>query len=174
MSATHRLQQGVRSLVAFAQGIDHQIVQDTLDLNQRDLFYQMRHVEQLHTIRVLKDIQRQAQATPHDLAVAALLHDVGKSRYPFSLWQRTLAVLLRRFLPGVYHRWSAGNPANRLKRGPIIAAHHAAWSADLVAQTDATERALWLIRHHADDLDQHIGHSHYHLLARLKQADDAN
>ena len=105
--------------------------------------------------------------------VAALLHDVGKSRYPLRVWQKTLAVLVCAAWPGLFRRWSAGDPANLLQKPFVVNVHHPDWSADLIATAGASEASIWLVRHHAD----HSGPTepkYADWLRRLQQADDAN
>lgn len=174
MSAVQRLRQGVRAVFAFTQTPDYAAMERYLTPDQQALFQRLNRGEQLHSLRVLRDVLAQEPETPHDLALAALLHDTGKTRYPMAVWQKTVAVLTRKFAPAWYNRWSACDPAAPLPRGCVVAEAHPAWSAELVAATGASERALWLIRHHADPVEQWRDHPHCYLLQRLKQADDAN
>lgn len=174
MSAVQRLRQGVRAVFAFAQTPDYALAEQFLSPEQRDLFLRLKRSEQLHSLRVLRDVLAQEPDTPDDLALAALLHDTGKTRYPMGVWQKTLAVLTRKFAPTVYARWSRCDAKDPLPRGCVVAENHPAWSAELVAATGASQRALWLIEHHADPAERWSDNPHFHLLKRLKQADDAN
>ncbi len=174
MPATQRIRQGVRALFAFSQSIDIDLATRYLNTAQFDLFNQMQRSEQLHSLNVLRDVLAQESITPHDLAIAALLHDCGKTRYPLAIWQKTLAVLVRAGSPSTYHRWREASPQNRIKRAVVVAENHPQWSAELVSATGATERTLWIIAHHADSLDNWADHPHCKLLQRLKLADDAN
>lgn len=174
MSAVSRLRQGVRAVFAQTQTVDYALADHYLNPEQRGLLRRLNRGEQLHSLNVLRDVLAQEAHTPHDLAVAALLHDVGKSRYPMRVWQKTLAVLCRKFAPATYQRWSEGDPHDSIARACVVAEHHPAWSRDLVAPTGASERALWLIGHHADPLDDWQEHPHALLLRRLQRADDAN
>lgn len=174
MSAVQRLRQGVRAVFAFTQTPDYALVEYYLNPAQQALFSRLNRGEQLHSLRVLRGVLAQEPDTPHDLALAALLHDTGKTRYPMAVWQKTLAVLTRKFAPARYEQWSRCDAADPLPRGCVVAEKHPAWSAELVAETGASPRALWLIEHHADPAQRWADHQHFHLLQRLKQADDAN
>lgn len=173
MTTRHRIQQGVRALLAFSLRVDESLAQAYLTPELMTLFRGMLRSEQLHSLNVLRDVLAGGDA-PDDLTTAALLHDVGKSRYPLRVWQKTLAVLVRAFVPPLYRRWQAGDPANILHRPFVAAAHHPAWSAELVARAGASERAVWLIAHHQDDAAVWQNHPYAALLRRLQAADDAN
>ncbi|MDX1992076.1 MAG: HD domain-containing protein [bacterium] len=176
MTAASRVRQGVRALLAFAQEVDFALAARYLSPAQLALFRQMHRVDQLHSLNVLRDVLTAAPPadTIADLAVAALLHDVGKSRYPLMVWQKTFSVLLRGFLPAVYRRWSRqGNPHNPFQRGCLVAEQHPTWSAAMAAEAGTSERALWLIENHAAK-DIAPAHPYSNLLKRLQQADDAN
>src|SRR5690606_27724351 len=98
MTAVYRFRQGIRSLLAFSQTVELPLAAEYLSPELLALFQKMRRSEQLHSLNVLREVLADG-TTPHDLAVAALLHDVGKSRYPMRTWQKTLAVLTRAISP---------------------------------------------------------------------------
>lgn len=174
MAAVQRIRQGVRALFAFSQEADTYLAAQYLNDAQMALFIRMKHSEQLHSLNVLRDVLSQSSDTPDDLAIAALLHDAGKIRYPMAIWQKTLAVLVRAGSNTLYRQWSTGNPQNPFKRACVVAEQHPRWSGELVTETGASERALWLIIHHADALTRWTSHPYSNLLKRLKDADDAN
>ena len=173
MAAGQRLRQGVRALFAFSQPIDLDLAAEYLSPPLLALFRRMKRSEQMHSLHVLRDVLAQGE-TPRDLAAATLLHDVGKSCYPLWVWQKTLAVLVRAGLPGLFHRWSQGDAGNRWQRAFVVAVQHPEWSAAMLADAGASETTVWLARHHADDLAQWAQHPLANWLARLQQADDAN
>ncbi|MCC6613998.1 MAG: HD domain-containing protein [Anaerolineae bacterium] len=167
-TALYRVRQGLRALFAFAFPVDYTQAQRFLSPALMAQFQAMRRSEQLHSLRVLRAV---GDLSP-GLAVAALLHDVGKSRYPMSLWQRTLPVLVKRFFPEMFMRLSAGDPATRWQRGFVVYAHHPLWSADIIAEGGGPAEAVWLAAHHADDPAQWRQHPLYDSLCRLQAADD--
>lgn len=173
MSASYRIRQGLRALFAFSQPIEDALPAHYLTPELRACFCAMRRSEQIHSLNVLKSVLAQGPA-PDDLAVAALLHDAGKSRYTFPVWQKTLVVLVRAFAPRLFHRLSSGSETSLIHRPFVLSAQHPAWGAQQAAAAGASERAVWLIAHHADPLAQWRHHPHYPLLQRLRRADDTN
>lgn len=115
---------------------------------QMSLFTSMQDSEQAHSLRLLHSLQ-QAGENDHDLLVAALLHDVGKSRYPLRLWERVVIVLTKAFFPQKVHQWGQGS-VRGWQRPFVIAEQHAAWGAEMAAQVGASALSVALIRRHQD------------------------
>jgi hypothetical protein len=173
--AIHRLRQGIGALTAFSQPVDYSLAQRYLSPEQLTLFRRMRRSEQLHSLRVLRSVMAQNDSPPElALTVAALLHVVGKIRYPLAIWQKTTAVLVRAFAPAIFRRLSAGDPRRLWIRPFAVYVHHPAWSAELLAQNGASPAAIWLVAHHQDTAENWRDHELYPLLKRLQRADDAN
>jgi hypothetical protein len=173
MTAVYRIRQGLRAVIAFSQPVEFPLAVEYLTPELMTLFQRMRRSEQLHSLNVLRDVLAQG-STPRDLAVAALLHDVGKSRYPMGTLQKTLAVLVRAISPMLFERWSKGNPTNLWKRPFVVYVNHPAWSAQLIADAGASANAVWLVERHQESADQWDNHPLAALLRRLQQADDSN
>lgn len=129
------------------------------------IFRRMTPAEQAHALSVFQRLQQAGYDQP-DLLAAALLHDVGKSLSPLSVWDRVLIVLTKRFFPRQVQRWSEQS-SHPLCRPFVVAARHPAWGADLAAAAGASPRTCDLIRSHQDNsiLDDP-------LLAALQQADN--
>ena len=173
MPVVYRLQQGIRALFAFSQPVDWALAGRYLSPRLLDLFRQMNRDEQLHSLAVLRDVLAQGD-TPNDLAVAALLHDVGKSRYPIGVWQKTLAVMIRTLLPNAYFHWSKGSPLNLWQRPFVVYEQHPQWSAELLRTAGASEAVCWLAAHHAIKDVGTASATQLEWLKRLQQADDQN
>lgn len=175
MGASYRIMQGVRALFAFTQTVDYTLPEHVLNPTLLAAFKQLKRGEQLHSIRVLEAVLHQQPDTPHDLQVAALMHDSGKTRWPLSVYGKTVAVLTRKFAPPLYRYASRQDPTRTVWARPcIVAVHHPAWSADILRQANATERAVWLVEHHQHNIAALMEHPHAGLLWRLQQADDSN
>jgi hypothetical protein len=172
--AIHRLRQGLRALFAFARPVNDELAGRFLSPTQLTAFGRLRRGEQLHSLNVLRAVLAQNPVTPPDLALAALLHDVGKTRYPTRLWQKSIAVIVRTYVPSTFDRLSHGDPHRWQNRPFVVYLEHPAWSAEILAQTGASEAAIWLVAHHADPAEQWRSHDLYPLLQRLQAADDTN
>lgn len=129
------------------------------------LFRQMSLSEQAHSFSVLQRLQAAGQQD-QDLLAAALLHDVGKIKSPLSIWDRSLVVLGKRLFSRRIAHWSNGSPAG-WRRSFVVAAHHPAWGADLVATAGASPRTVELVRRH-----QEPDAGNDPALVALMQADD--
>jgi len=180
MGAKYRLTQGLRALTAFRETPDVQMAARFLSQSQLALFLSLPRMEQRHALTVLNDVLAQPIRSDEDsralddLAVAALLHDCGKSRYPVRVWQKSLAVMTRKLSRRLFDWMATHDAQNLLWRGFAVKAHHPAWGAQMVAEAGVSERALWLITHHQDAPGQWDSHPHAARLRALQTADDAN
>jgi hypothetical protein len=168
----HRLWQGFRALTAFARPVDYAAVAEVLSPELLMLFKRMRRSEQIHCLHVMNYLRAHGHEHP-DLLTAALLHDVGKSRYPLTLVGRTMAVLVRRFLPKHYNRWAQSEPRG-WRRPFVIAVQHPIWSAEDMAAAGAAPLAVALARRHQTLLDGAPRDEEDRLLLLLREADRAS
>jgi hypothetical protein len=175
MSFVYRMTQGVRVLMAFTQQVDYTLPRQYLSRPMLDTFQQMKVNEQLHSIRVAKTVLTQQPTTPDDLAIAALMHDVGKIRCPLSVYGKAAAVAIEMLAPALYRYGSTQNMHRDVWARPFIAsAHHPRWGAEILRELGGSERAVWLVEHHAEVVAGWMDHPHAGLLWRLQQADDTH
>lgn len=149
---------------------DQALVDDVLTPAQRGLFARMQLSEQHHGLRVLKMLREQGETDP-DLLTAALLHDVGKSRYRLRVWERVLIVLGRAFFPERVQRWGQ-IPLSRWNRAFVVAEQHPNWGARRALEAGCSPVAVNLIRHHqAESPPQSASPRERRLLLLLQEAD---
>ncbi len=147
------------------------LVTAVLTPSQQQLFRQFTLSDQWHSYRVATMLQ-EAGHTHHDLLVAALLHDIGKTKAPLSVFERSWIVLVQWFLPNRVEQWGGGEPVG-WKRPFVVKMQHPEWSAQMAVQAGSTPLAVSLIRRHQDPLSE-INSEEDHLLQLLQWADDQN
>jgi hypothetical protein len=171
-TARRRLAQGLRALVSFAHPPDLTEAKEVLGPRLLTLFRRMRTSEQNHSLHVMRALQAQGHTHP-DLLVAALLHDVGKTRHPLSLFGRTLPVLVKAIAPRLARRLSQGEPRG-LRRPFVVVERHPQWGAEMLAEAGASPLAVALARRHQDYFSHPPQSEEDRLLLLLQTADAAN
>jgi len=144
----YRVRQFCQTLCAPLRQADVAYAAEHLSPGLLRLFQKMTQAEQQHGITLSRALEAQGHTAP-DLLAAALLHDVGKTRYPPRLWERVLVVLGEHFAPRRAAAWGVGTPRG-LRRGFVIRQQHATWGADLAEGAGASPRVVALIRQHHD------------------------
>jgi hypothetical protein len=149
----YRSRQFLEALFSAPLADDLGMVSDLLNPAQMALFRQMHRSEQAHSIRVMRAVLSNCEGSgktyQHDLLVAALLHDAGKSCYPLHIWERVLIVLGKRFFHGAVRKLGSREPVGWW-RAFVVSEHHARWGAELAARAGASRLTVDMIRRHQD------------------------
>ncbi len=143
-----------------------------LSPSEMALFDRFALNDQWHSYRVMKLLQEAGHEQPA-LLVAALLHDVGKTKLPLSLWERSFIVLASILLPRQTAVWGQGEAVG-WKRPFVVKVQHPAWSADMVTAAGSDPLAVELIRRHQDPIIPDDQSEAARLLCLLQWADDQN
>lgn len=170
MRALYRIGQGLQALSAGLRPVDDALAAQHLEPPLYALYRQMRRSERQHSVRVLRALLDDGQRDP-DLLAAALLHDVGKSRAPFNVWDKTLVVLVKAIAPGRFAAWGSA-PARGWRRPFAVSVQHPAWGAEMVAAVGGTPRTVRLIARHADPVPDPPAADDDRLLRALQAVDD--
>lgn len=150
-----------------------QEIGEILQIAENQLFDRFSRSDQWHSYRVMCALREAGQQNSALLA-AALLHDIGKSCYPLTVWERSLAVVLGLIMPRRVKRWGQGE-ARGWQRPFVVKAQHPAWGADMVAAAGGEAMTVALIRRHQDELEEETAESaEDHLLRLLQWADNQN
>lgn len=136
------------------------------------LFDQFALNDQWHSYRVMKMLQEVGYDQPA-LLVAALLHDVGKTKLPLSVWERSLIVLASIFLPRQTAVWGQGEAVG-WKRPFAVKIQHPTWSAQMATAVGSDPQAIALIQRHQDPIAPDDQSKEAKLLRLLQWADDQN
>ena len=145
-------------------------VQATLTPQLFAVFGQLNPAEQHHAYNVRRTLIAHGH-TQSDLLIAALLHDVGKSKMPLAVWEKVAIVLGNRFASRTVSGWGNG-PATRWRRPFVNAQQHPAWGAQMVAASGASPLVIELVKRHQDKIT--LTDPLYDLLSALQSADNQN
>lgn len=140
--------------------------------SEMSLFERFALNDQWHSYRVMR-LLREAGHNQPALLVAALLHDVGKTKLPLSIWERSLIVLASIVLPRQTAVWGQGEAVG-WKRPFVVKVQHPAWSAEMVTAAGSDPQAIALIQRHQDPIAPNDQSEEAKLLRLLQWADDQN
>ncbi len=138
----------------------------------RALFREQSMADVAHGLRVYGTLLSEGESHP-DLLSAALLHDVGKTLHPPSLWERVLVVLGWWVLPSRAARWGEGQ-ASGWRRPFVVAVRHPHWGAEMVRGRGGTEMLANIIRRHQAQIAEQGADEEDQLIRRLQAADGRN
>ncbi|AET68962.1 putative domain HDIG-containing protein [Desulfosporosinus orientis DSM 765] len=115
-----------------------------------ELFLKQSRPEQRHAIDVARSIAKINHHLPlsefHNLMIAALLHDCGKSMVSIRLWERVYVVLIQKAPRSLCFCLEKGNSIFSL---PLkINTRHALWGAHLAERAGLNSEICLLIREH--------------------------
>lgn len=140
-----------------------------------DLFEKMHPSEQAHSLRIFHKLINSGENS-RDLLTAALLHDIGKIRFPLYPWDRALVVIGQACFPKSVEQWGRGNP-HGWKRPFVVAREHPKWGAQMAASGGASAMTVRLILRHQDlgtkdDVDNENLELEERLLQQLRLVDN--
>ena len=147
-------------------------IQAILSDDEFGLFLRFDRGEQWHSYQVMRTLQEAGHDQP-ELLQAALLHDVGKTCSPLSVWDRSLIVAVKKVMGGKTAVWGKNN-TDGWKRPFIVKAQHPEWGAQMAEEAGSSDLVVSLIRRHQDDLPEIDGVEEDKLLRLLQWADDQN
>jgi hypothetical protein len=173
-----RIRQFVRGLGAQVKADEMLIASDVLPKSALARFCQMPLDAQRHSLNVLYTLH-EAKWDDSDLAVAALLHDVGKiagqeSGVNFTPWLRGPLVLMDALTPDLMLRLAADDPSLGWRYLLHVHREHPAIGAAWATEDECSELSCWLIAHHQDKLTAPPSDFREELLVMLQWADRCN
>jgi len=172
MPLLYRARQFFQSLFCKPQPGELEEIEAILPERLYHLFLELPAADQCHSYRVFQTLVASGENN-QDLLSAALLHDVGKSRYRLNIIERILIVFAEHADPERMRHWGQGAPRG-WKRAFVIAIQHPSWGADMVSSAGGSKILVRLIQNHHTHPATPTGDHFAALLARLKQADSIN
>ncbi len=146
-------------------------VEKILSAAEADLFQAYSKNDSQHAVRVLNNLPQSAQQS-NSLLKAALLHDIGRSCWQLTVWDRCLIVLASRIFPRQSRSWGEKIDAPQRWRRPFIARQwHAARGAEMAEAANSDRQTVTLIARHQEKPIKGDGVVEQ-LLATLQEADD--
>jgi len=148
-------------------------VDGLLSPEQLELFFQLPVSDQNHSYRVYRCLIESGEDNS-ELLQAALLHDLGKVKFPLKSSERAVAVLTMGFLPRLADRWAAGKPKG-IRKSLVVYYNHPDWGAALAEQAGCSPLTVWLIRNHESPAPRDLPSEEAgELLLKLQNADNQN
>jgi putative nucleotidyltransferase with HDIG domain len=172
----YRARQFWRTLSLKTNLLEQQQARALLTDQQWDLFIKLQPSEMRHASSMYHMLYEQGDHQP-DLLVAALLHDLGKLRYPMNPIDRAVVVLVKAILPGLARRWGE-LPPNRwvsapgLRKAFVVTEQHARWGAEMAQAVGVSQLTINLIRKHHDPPCPETGQTENCLLHKLRLVDN--
>jgi hypothetical protein len=193
----YRVSQFFRTLVAWVPKQELGLLSEYLTPPQAELFQRMPRCDQRHGLDVFYALRRKRHHD-HDLLVAALLHDVGKSSGALSpstrlrqaqpngsgrrlskggrlrLWHRVLIVLIGALKPQWLDRLAL-DELHSWRYPFFVHQHHPELGAELAQAVGCSPTTVELIRRHQEPPASNPLRTHRDkLLAVLQEADGVN
>jgi hypothetical protein len=154
------------------------MVADLLPRALLSRFQQMPVDAQRHSLNVLASVQADGFTQP-EMALAALLHDVGKvaaaeSGVSLGLWFRGPLVLLEALWPQALRNLSSPHPSTGWRYLLYVQQEHPRIGAAWAQAAGCPLLSCWLIEHHQDKAVEPASDQERCLLLALQQADASN
>ncbi len=174
----YRLGQFLRGLTARVSPDEMLVAAEILPRPALARFCQMPLDAQRHSLDVLYTLWDAGYTDP-DLAVAALLHDVGKlaaaqAGIRYGLWLRGPLVIASALWPDRVARWASDDPRRTWRYLLWVHQEHPRLGAIMAREDGCSELACWLIEHHQTPLAQAPRTRQEKLLSALQWADQRN
>lgn len=166
----YRIWQVWKSLTGNLTSRDWDLIHSILTPEQIALFKKMTPGEQAHSVRVVRYLHSEGFQDP-ELLAAGLLHDVGKSRLPLSLWDRVWIVLVSGMPVDISPERKGKN--RFWVRPLVVARQHPKWGSEMALSAGVTSLTAWLIAHHErEDIGNVEDSKKNRYLEALVQADN--
>ncbi|MDV3429288.1 MAG: HDIG domain-containing protein [Bacillota bacterium] len=135
-----RIRQFLICIFSSLNSQDIEYIDNKLDIDIKDIFLKLSKYEKKHSILVAQAVEKEFKNDP-DLAKAALLHDIGKTKYHINIIQKSLLVLFDRLTKGKLKKIT-GN------KSIYIFYNHGQMGYDILKNSGYNERILFIVKNH--------------------------
>ena len=150
--AIYRLKQFYVGMFSVYSKADEIFARGYLDSGEMGLFSQLPGFEKKHAVTVARRMLDLALYNPEldqrKLVKLGLLHDIGKLAERNSVLTKSILVIIRYFLPGVYDAMAARGKTDPRFRRYYIHKHHGAVGAELLEKLGVSGEFLSIIKKH--------------------------
>ncbi|GAB6168735.1 HD domain-containing protein [Clostridium carnis] len=151
--ALYRVKQFLWACSSLFKKIDYDYIRKYLSEDEIKLFNELKHNDKHHCIRVCKDsmIMRDEKKINVDkikLGKAALLHDIGKSKFHLNVMEKSMVVLLDKATKGKINKY------DNIKQIDIYY-NHPKIGADILRNYNYDNEILEVVKyHHHSDIGE--------------------
>ena len=135
------------------------------------LFQNFSLSDQRHSLRVLHRLQQMGGYTP-ELLKAGLLHDIGKVRYNWYVWDRVLVVVGKRW--GWQTDFDPTHSPTWRTKPFLVRQYHPAWGAEMVRACGSSPIVVELVGRHQEEPIRPRHPTLDRLLEKLQSADNCS
>ncbi|MGL4362325.1 MAG: HD domain-containing protein [Cellulosilyticaceae bacterium] len=158
----YRIKQFWWAMTAVMTDEDKEFVKKYLDEDEVNIFYELQVYEQVHSVKVAKEMERQsAEEDRVEWTRVGLLHDIGKTLYPIGPIRKSIVVMWNRIFP--YY-----DPTRSCLKMFRCYYYHCMYGQVILMTTKEYPKSFLLaIRHHHGE-----GGFYSEMLDALKKADE--
>ena len=161
----NRIHQFYQAISADMTDVELAYVKRRLEGKERDLFFSMGVMEQVHAYNVARTVENllkkkewvSLEPRREFLLRLALLHDVGKEKGDLNLLLKVMTVLLDEIMPFYAKKLAIKGelaPKGTLQHALYIYYHHAEIGARKLLEVGCNEEAFIIADHHKEDTEK--------------------
>lgn len=159
----YRVKQFLWGLTAKLAKQDILFVNGQLDATELGLFFALPKNEQLHSVKVGLEVQKQLALRNMEsklLIKAALLHDIGKLNSGLNIWSKSIIVIADKAAPSMLSKFKSIKAVNAYYNHAALAMRY--------LDHEEEELKYYIVNHHNHDIKDNLK------LTILQQADSKN
>ena len=153
----YRLKQFYSGMFARYTKADEIFARGYLNIQEMSLFHQLHGFEKKHSVivgrKMLEAAHRYPQLDQRKLVRLGLLHDIGKVLERNSILTKSILVIVRFFLPGLYDHLADRGKDHLFFRRFYIHKHHGREGANLLEKIGESAEVLSIIAKHDPRVD---------------------